>query len=106
MHGEEADEFLHPFVHRAVERRELLQVLTDQRLLLGVLLQKSFGDDKGDIVTSNADLLEPILHAPERVGDELKARIVEQAFLHACDEAEARAFADLTKLAEERKIEA
>ena len=81
-------------------------LLLDQRLLLGVLLQNSFGHDKSDIVTSNADLLEPILHAPERIGDELKARIVKQAFLHACNEAKARAFADLAKLPEERKIQA
>jgi hypothetical protein len=41
-----------------------------------------------------------------KIGNELKARIVDQAFLHTCDEAEAKAFANRTKLPEERKIEA
>ena len=56
VHGKKTDELLHAFVHRAVERRELFQVLTDQRLLLSVLLQNSLGYDKSEIVTGNANL--------------------------------------------------
>ena len=63
MHGEEANKLLHSFVHRAVKWRELLQVFTDQCLLLGVLLENPFSHDKCDVIASNADLLEPILHA-------------------------------------------
>ena len=34
VHREEADELVHALVHRAVERREALQVLANERLLL------------------------------------------------------------------------
>ena len=83
MDREEAHELIDPFVHRAVERRELLEVLADQRLLLRVLLEQALGDDEGDVFASDADLLEAILHAPQRLGHELKARVVEEALLDA-----------------------
>ena len=55
-------ELLHPFVHRAIEGSELLQVLPDQRLLLCVLFQEALCNDKCDIISCNTDLFESVLH--------------------------------------------
>jgi hypothetical protein len=73
MDREKTDELLHSLVHRAIERGELVQVLADQRLLLGILFQNPLGD----VIASDANLLEAVLHATESIGDELEARIVE-----------------------------
>ena len=105
VHGEQAHELVHPLVHGAVERRKRLEVLADERLLLGVLLQQALGNDEGNIFARDADLLEAVFHASQRVGDELEARVVEEALLHAGDEAEPSASADLADLAQEVKVE-
>ena len=63
--------------------------------MLGVLLQKSFRDNEGHIVARDTNLLETVLDPSERVGNELKTRIIEQAFLHARDEPELRSLAEL-----------
>jgi len=71
-------------------------------LLLGVLLQKSLCNDEGYVVARDTDLLEAVLDPTKCVGNELETRVVEEALLHARDEAEPRSLADLTKLAQER----
>jgi len=70
-------------------------MLPDQSLLFGVLLQESLGDNESDVIASDPDLLEAILHAPQRVGHKLEARIVEKALLDACNKPEPWSFADL-----------
>ena len=81
-------------------------MLSDQRLLLGILFQDSLGNDERDIVACDTNLLETILHASQRVCHELEPRIVEQALLDAGNEAEPRSFADLAKLPQEGEVEA
>ena len=62
MDRKEPYELLHPFVHRAIEGGELLQVFPYQRLLLGVLLQDALCYDECDIISCNTDLFESVLH--------------------------------------------
>ena len=87
VNREQADKLVHPLIHRAVERRELLQMLPDQSLLFGVLLQEALGNDESDVIPSYMNLLEAILHAPKRVSHELEPGIVKQALLETGNEA-------------------
>jgi len=89
MHREQLDELIHPLVHGPVQRCELRQVLAHQRLLLRILLEEPLGDHVGDIVASNAHLLEAVLDPTQAVRGELEPWVVEQTLLDTRDEAEA-----------------
>jgi len=103
--GEEPDERVHPLVHRAVEGRELRQVLPDPPLLRGALLEQALGHDVRHVLPGDAHLLEAVLHAPQRLGHELEVGALEEALLDAGDEAEAADPADLADLPQEVQIE-
>jgi len=105
VHGEHADELVHPLVHVPVESGERRQVLADARLLFPGLLQQPLGHDELHVAAGDLDLLEPVLHPAEGVGDELQPRTVEDRFLHPRDEAEAEVLTDFAHLAEEVEVE-
>ena len=72
---------------------------------LASFFEEALRDDVGNVLARDADLLEAVLHAPHGLGDELEARVVEEALLHAGHEAEPRARADLADLAQEVEVE-
>src|SRR5947209_19785924 len=80
-------------------------MVTDEALLVRILAEEPLGDDVGNVVASNSNLFEAILHPSQWLGDELKPRIVEERLLHSGDESEAGPFADFPQLAQEREVE-
>ena len=99
MHGKEAHELVHALVHVAIELGEGSQVLPDLDLLFGGLLEQALGHNEFDVLASDKDLLEAVLHPANAVGHERKARTVKNGFLYAGDKAEPQILADLADLA-------
>src|SRR5690606_37560290 len=95
MHREQANEFVHAFVHVAVELGEWQQIVPNLCLLRWRLSQESFRNDKLHVAPRDQDLLEAILHAPHTLCNERKSRAVENGFLDTGDESESQIFADL-----------
>ena len=106
MHREERDERLEVLRHSLVGRGELLEVLADLGLLLRGLAQQPLLHDEGDVVAGDAHLREALLHPANGVGSAGEARVVEDRFLDATDEAEASRLADLADLAEHGEVDA
>ena len=90
MHREQADVFVHSFVHAAVEPGERRQVFANPDLLLRRLLEEPFSHHELDVVPGDEHLLESVLHPADRVGDEREPGAVENGFLNAGHEAQAQ----------------
>ena len=104
VNGEQTDVVVQALVHVAVETRERGQVVANLLLLVGRLLEQAFRDHELQVLLRQQNLNEAIANAAQAVGDELEARAVENGFLHACDETEARVLANLADLAQERQV--
>ena len=106
MDGEEAHELVHAFVHRAVERRELSAgARGSSACCLASFLSSRSDNDVGDILASDADLLEAVLHAPQGVGDELEARLSNRLSCTPAMKRKRVLSADLADLAQEVEVE-
>src|SRR3989304_3167684 len=105
MYGEEAHELVHALVHATVELGEGSQVLPDFHLLVGGLFEQTLGHHELDVLASDEDLLEAVLHPADAVGHEGETSAVEDGFLDTGDEAESQVFADLANLAQEVEVE-
>ena len=105
VNGEQADVFVHAFVHRAVELGKRREVLANLVLLVGSLLEQTCGHDKAHVLTVDQDLRETLVDAADAVGHVLEAAIVENSLLHARDEAEFQVFGDFADLAQDGQVE-
>ena len=79
-------------------------MFANQSLLSGALWQQTLTDDKGHVLPGDPYLLESITHAPNCICDPCEARVIEQGFLQAANEAEASVLADLPNLSQERQV--
>ena len=80
-------------------------MLADERLLLSRLLQDALRDDVRRGLLGDDDLREAVAHAPQRLGDEAEARVVEDLLLNAEDDAHAALRAHFAECAEELQVE-
>ena len=69
-------------------------------MLLGRLLEQTFGHYEFDVAAGDEYLLKAVLHPADTVGDKGKARTVENGLLNTGHEAEAKILADFANLAE------
>ena len=104
VNGEQPDVVVHALVHVTVETRERGEVVANLLLLVGRLLEQALRDHELQVLLRQQNLNEAIANAAQAVGDELEARAVENSFLHAGNEAEARVLANLADLAQERQV--
>jgi hypothetical protein len=105
MDGVKGDELLESLRHPIERRRKALELLADLGLLRGVLAEKPFLDDICDVLARDADLLEPVTHAPNSVRRGSEPRVVEQRLLDTRDEPEACRPTNLADLAQEREVD-